>query len=310
MNAAWVAGSVRSVALARRRLDRDGVREIAASSSSSAAIASVARSSYGHDVRAEFDLADAEHAVAATVLWNARVLAGWLPAAGVTQLRLLAGWFEVANVDTHMDTLDTVSPATPAPMFQLGHLATAWPHLATTGSIADLRAALAASAWGDPGAGTSRDISLFMRLSWADRVASGVPLARPWAAGAAALVVARERFAAGRALPAAAAARARRLLGASHAGTTTLDDFTRSLPAESRWSLSGLTEPTDLWRAEARWWGRLHRDGATLLRRSGVGPHRPLGAAALLAADAWQTAVALQIAGHGGGGREVLDEGA
>jgi hypothetical protein len=310
MSAAWVAGSVRSVALARRRLGLDGVRAIAASSSSSAAIAMAARSPYERDVRADFDLADAEHGVAATVLWNARVLAGWLPATGVTHLRLLAGWFEIANVDLHMATFDAPQPAFPTPMFQLGQLTTAWPHLATTDSTAGLRAALAACAWGDPGPGTPRDISVFMRLSWADRVASGIALARPWAAGAAALLVARERFVAGRTLPAPAAARMARLLGQGRGDATTLDDFGRSLPSEARWAVSGLADPADLWRAEARWWRRVRRDGEKLLRRSGVGAHRPLGAAALLAADAWQTRVAMQIAAHGGAGREVLDESA
>jgi hypothetical protein len=270
----------------------------------------VARSPYQHDVRADFDLTDAEHGVAATVLWNARVLAGWLPPAGVTQLRLLAGWFEIANVDIQLVTFDAASAAVSTPIFQLGQLATAWPHLATTESTTDLRAALAASAWGDPGPVSARDIALFMRLSWADRVASGIARVRPWAAGAAALLVARERFLAGRPLPASAAARTSRLLGEGYGAATTLDDFGRSLPSEARWALFGLADPADLWRAEARWWSRVRRDGVTLLRRSGVGAHRSLGAVALLAADAWQTRAALQIAAHGGAGREVVDESA
>jgi hypothetical protein len=309
MTAAWVAGSVRSVAVARRRLGMDAIRAVALSPSASAAVPLVARPPYDHDVRTDSDLADAEHGVAAAMLWNIRVLAGWLPAAGVTQLRLLAGWFEIANVDTHMAELDPAKTNASAPRFHLGQLATAWPHLAATSSMADLRAALAASAWGDPGAGTAREISLFMRLSWAERVASGIGSARPWAAGATALLVARERFVARHTLPAAATVAAERLLGAAQANAATLVDFAQVLPAEAGWALSRVTDPSELWRAEARWWDRLRRDGTALLRRGGFGAHRPLGAAALLAADAWQTSAALEIAGHGGAGREVLDEG-
>ena len=49
--------------------------------------------------RAGQTLAATQHAVAATLLWDLRVLAGWLPRDGVDLLRALACWFEIANVD-------------------------------------------------------------------------------------------------------------------------------------------------------------------------------------------------------------------
>ena len=39
-------------------------------------------------------LAQAQQAVAATLLWDLRAPAGWLPRDGVDWLRVLAGWFE------------------------------------------------------------------------------------------------------------------------------------------------------------------------------------------------------------------------
>jgi class I fructose-bisphosphate aldolase len=48
-------------------------------------------------VRLEADLAAAQHGVADALLWNLRVLADWLPGAGVRTLRTFAGSFEIAN---------------------------------------------------------------------------------------------------------------------------------------------------------------------------------------------------------------------
>ena len=95
---------------------------------------------------------------------------------------------------------------------RLGALATAWPRLAGTTSPAELRAALAASAWGDPGGSTPRDIQLGLRLSWAVRLAAVAP-AVPWAAGAVALLAAGSRFATGQPF-----ATGERLPGESSAG--------------------------------------------------------------------------------------------
>ena len=76
MSSSWVAGVVRAKALARRRLGAAGARAVATSPGLSAALAALVSSSYGHDVRPGQSLGAAQHAVAASLLWNMRVLAG------------------------------------------------------------------------------------------------------------------------------------------------------------------------------------------------------------------------------------------
>lgn len=61
-------------------------------------------------------------------------------------LRILAGGFEIANVDEHVRGLHGESTEPP---FRLGALAAAWSRLARAPSLAELRAVLSASIWGD-----------------------------------------------------------------------------------------------------------------------------------------------------------------
>lgn len=307
MTAGWVAGSVRAAAMARRRMGVTAARELAACPSLTDAVEIVARSPYGREVRPDDRLAAAERGVAAMTLWNLRVLAGWLPAEGAEMIRLLAAWFEIANIDEHVYGFTADPRAAGVPPFRLGSLATAWPRLSTTTSPAELRAVLAASAWGDPGGDSARTIALWLRVSWAARVFADVIPAQPWAAGAVALLVARERFAARRPVTGAAPEVISRLLGTGWAGTTSLPDFAGRLPSPARWALDGVTNTADLWLAEARWWKRLRRDGTTLVVRPAYGRQRPLGAVAVLAADAWLVRAALEIAARGGAHREVWD---
>jgi hypothetical protein len=302
MSAGWVAGGVRAQAMARRRLGVAAARELAAAPVRSA-ITILAASPYGRRVRVGDTATAASRGVADTLLWNMRVLAGWVPVDGASTLRLLAGWFEIANVDEHLRAL---SGRSADPPFSLGTLATAWPRLRAASSHDELRAALAASAWGDPGGAAERAIALGMRLAWADRVAARVRPARAWAMGAAALVVARERFALGGQLPEGAAATAARLLGPRPAAAGTLDAFVAALPGPARWALADLVDPTDLWAAEARWWRRLAGDGARLMAGSRLGPDRLVGVVAMLAADAAAVRGALELAARGRG-PEVFD---
>jgi hypothetical protein len=305
MSAGWVAGSVRAQAMARRRLGCAAARTLAASESLAAATESLARSPYGRYLpHGAPTLAVATRAVAETLVWNLRVLAGWLPAAGAEMLRVLAGWFEIANVDEHMRALagDTAEPP-----FRLGTLTTVWPLLHATGSPEELRAALAASPWRDPGGSSPRDIQLGMRLVWAERVGARVESARTWAYGASALLVARERAARDRPLPEGAAAAASRMLGAGAVSATSLGDLTTAVPARARWALAGVVDVSDLWLGEAAWWRRVRTDAAALVAGGGFGPGRVVGAAALLAADAWLVRGALELAARPGTGVEVFD---
>jgi hypothetical protein len=291
MTAAWVAGTTRARSLARRRAGLGAARRAASSRTLEEALAALGSTPYRHDLRAGQSLGEAQHAVLAMLLWHVRVLAGWLPGTGTAALRALSGWFEIANLDALLFG---------GPFFDLGAMSTAWPRLR---NAPDLRRALAASPWRDPGAGDTRGIRLGMRIRWARRVAAVSPDARPWAAGALALLVARERFADERPLPEPSAD----LLGRDAAGADDLTEFGRRLPADAAWALYGTETPGDLWVAETRWWARLERDGHALLAdaRLDLGP--VLGAVAVLAADARRVRAALELASRGGQPLEVFD---
>ncbi len=309
MSAGWVAGSVRAKALVRRRLGAGAARRLAASGSLGDALRILAATPYGAGIRPGQPLAAAQHEVAGTLLWDLRVLAGWLPRDGVGLLRTLAAWFELANVD---ELLQAIAGRPAEAEFQLGALATAWPRLRQAVNHDDLRAALAASAWRDPGGQTDQAVRLGMRARWAARVAELGDPARTWAAGAAALLVAGERFtaAAGRTAAAdpAVIGGALRLLGPRAAQAATLGDLAGSVPSRARWVFTGITSPAGLWRAEAAVMSRVEQDGLRLLRASGPGREAVLGAVAVMACDAWRIRAALGLAARGGTPLEAYDE--
>ena len=297
MAAGWVAGSVRARALARRRLGRAGARALATSGSLPTAVEALAASPYGRDVRAGSSLADAQRAVGATLLWHLRVLAGWQPADGSQAVRALAGWFEIANVD---DLLRALSGAGRPEPYRLGRLAVAWSRLVGATSTEQVHRVLTASAWGDPGGETPWQVGLGMRCAWAERVAEVSETTRRWAAGGAALLLARERFGSGRTLPERAVAPAVRLLGSGVLAAASIPEAAARLPATARDALAGVTGPEHLWEAEARWWTRVERDGFAMLRGPRFGLDAPVGTVAVLAADAWRVAAALELAARGG----------
>lgn len=297
MSAGWVAASVRARTLAQRRLGAAATRALAGSSSVAEAVELLADSPYGHDVRPRQSLAQAQHAVGATLLWHMRVLAGWVPRGDSRVLRILAGGFELANVD---ERLREVGGASAEPAYHLGGLATAWANLAGATSAADMRERLARSAWGDPGSDTADGVRLGMRLSWAVRTAGQVPGARPWAAGAAALAAARALLVEGVRVPAGTALVGMPLLGAGWHEARGLAELRAVLPPEARWALGRVEDPDQLWRAESAWWGRLSGDGFALLRRPVTTAEPVLGSLAVLACDAWRVRAALEVADRGG----------
>jgi hypothetical protein len=304
MSGAWVAGDARARALLNRRVGVAGARELAACPTLTDALTRLAAGSYGRDVHAGHSLEQAQHAVRATLLWHTRVLVGWQPRDGARLVRLLAGWFEVANVSEHAHTLAGHAAAEP---YRMGTMATVWPRLATTTSLAGLRAALTASPWGDPGGETSQAIANGMQLSWAVRVCAVAPELTAWAAGAVALLVARERFLAGQRFTEPFLTRATTLLGSAAPAATSLHDLVTRLPAAAAWALAGGDDPDRLWQAETRWWTRVERDAFEMLRRPGFGSAPVVGAVAVLAADAWRVGAALEIAARGGRPMEAFD---
>ncbi len=93
----------------------------------------LADSPYGKNVVVGQSLAETEHAVAAMPLWHMRVLAGWQPRAGspsdpLARRRLRGG--------QHRRPCPAVGGRRREPSFTLGALATAWPRLGETSSLA------------------------------------------------------------------------------------------------------------------------------------------------------------------------------
>lgn len=304
MTARWVAGAVRSKAIAQRRLGAAGARDLAASPSLQAALQTLAAAPYRRDVHVDQTLGQAQHAVRATLLWHLRVLAGWQPRSGVETLRVLAGWYEIANVDEHLADL-AGRPAEPP--YHLGTLASAWPRLRTTTSLRALREELSTSAWGDPGGDTPYAIGLGMRWRWAERVAA-VDGAREWAAAGAALLLARQRFADRLPLPDDLVPTVDGLLGPDAREARGLPELAERLRLGAAWVLAGVDRVEDLWRAQSAWWHRVEDDALAALRRPQLDGRLLLAAVAVLAVDAWRTCAALEVAARGGSPLEVFDD--
>lgn len=310
MTAGWVAGVVRARDLARRCPGPGGAREIAAAVSLDDALGRLAATPYRRYTRSAVGLPEVQRAVMATLLWHLRVLAGWLPPGGAGLLRPLAAGFEIANVASRLAARDGPGADHEVPAlapYRLGALETAWRALERTATPAQLRAALRASPWGDPGAETPWALVTGMRMAAARRTSAEVRPARRWAQGRAALLVARERFVHVRRLPGPVRRDAAELLGPRAVDAASFRDFRERLPATARWVLADVEEPGELWRAEARWWRVLHQEGTALLRDGGYGPRAVVGAVAVLSADAWRVRAALESAVRGGRPREAFD---
>ena len=306
MSAGWVAGSVRARALARCRMGPEAARELASCRSLHDALQVLAATPYGANIQPGQPLAAAQREIAGAVLWDLRVLAGWLPRDGVRLLRVLGAWFEVANVD---ELLQTIAGRPADAEFELGALATAWPRLRHAASNAELRTALTASAWHDPGGQTLRAVRLGMRVRWAVRAAALGDPVRVWAAGAAALLAAGELFAAGQPVDdRTVMSGAVSLLGPAAPRAVVLAELASALPPRARWVIDGITTPDDLWRAEKTWLARVEQDGLRLLRTSSLDSGVVLGAVAVMACDAWRIRAALEIAARGGDSPEARYE--
>lgn len=313
MKAGWAAGGVRARAMAQRRCGAGAARSLASCDSLSEAVDRLSSTPYGHQVRSGMTLGEAQHAVTATTLWHYRVLSGWVPTEGVQLLRVMAAGFEIANVDRLLDSYATASdqveseraPLDLGPTYQLGALATAWPRLEQIRSAAALRATLARSPWGDPGQDSPWAVRMGMRLAWAHRAVALLPTR--WVLGATALLVARERFAAGHELSGAARGMAESLLGVSAISAVSLPELVTALPGDAGWALAAVTSPSGLWLAEAGWWKQVERDAFHDLRTGLLQAPTLVGAAAVLAVDAWRVRAALEVAARGGTAREVFD---
>jgi hypothetical protein len=299
MSAGWVAAGVRARAMARRRLGLAAVRRLAAAPSLDVARSQLAGTAYAAVASAPSELAAAQRAVAASTLWQLRVLAGWLPASGTTLARVAAAAFERENLVEHLRRL-TGAAEVPLP-FELGSLTTAWNRVRVTTTADAAIEEIAASPWGIVTPGDLTVVRDELTAAWLGRVAAVAPVARPWAQAAAVLLVARCQVLEGRPLAAAAASRLDGLLGPDWPTAHSLDELRAALDPAARSAVVGVTGPDRLWPAEAGLWSRLADGGARLLRRPGAGPEHVTGALAVLAADALRVSAALAAAAAGGG---------
>ena len=120
--------------------------------------------------------------------------------------------------------------------------------------------------------------------------------------------MAREVLGERRGLPSPARLWASRVIGTAALPAPTVAELRASAPADARWVLAGLTQASELWKAEARWWARVGREASSLSRKATPGVKTLIGAVALMARDAWQVRFALELADLGGRPLEILDE--
>ncbi|HXZ62863.1 MAG TPA: hypothetical protein VEG62_08985 [Acidimicrobiales bacterium] len=306
MTAGWTAAGVRGRGLLRRRLGHSGALALASEPSLESALSALLDTPYSREIRPGQDLGGAQHAVSATALWHMRILAGWGSPVVAGPLRLLGSGYEIPNVTGHLLGLSG-HPVRPA--YTLGALATAWPAVQRARTAAEVRAALRDSAWGDPGSEELPSIRLALQLSWACRVADGVPPAVDWATSGAALAVARALASGAQGSLGPTAVRdASRVLGQRWRRADSPEDLARHVPRAAAQTLEGVASADQLWRAEVRWWAEVEATAARLAVHPRPDSSAAVGAAALLAVDAWRVRAALTVAARGGGElAEVLD---
>lgn len=301
MNTGWVAPATRGKGLLRRRLGHDAALAVAVLPSLSAALEQLESSPYGRALQPGMSLPEAQRAVSATALWHLRILAGWAPPFGTESLRAIDGRFEIANISGQLAFIAGLAAQPPPAPFELGTLATAWPAVARSAAVSDVRSALRMSPWGDPGSDDPAAIRVALELAWARRLtdsALGVAdLSGAWAA----LVVARAMAAgAAESISPTAARDATRVLGPRWSGSDSLEDLRLRLPRAAAETLNGISDPEELWRAEFRWWSRVEATGASLVARPRPSASTAVGVSAQLTADAWRVRAALSAAAHGG----------
>ncbi|MGZ4334324.1 MAG: hypothetical protein ACXVZL_05995 [Gaiellaceae bacterium] len=290
MSGRWIAGSVRAQLLvSERTAGADAAAAVAAAPTFADGLALVAQTPYRRGVRPDLTVQETQRAIAATALLNLRILAGWLPGEALPLLRAVAAWFELCNLEERAAYLAGASA--PAP-FELGSLGTAWPRAASAQTLEELRFAVAPSAWGDPDGATPTEFGLGLRFAWAHRVSREAPEAQHWAAGAAALLLARELFLQGTPVELLRLPRLD-VLGSRWPSAGTYADLVGALPAVASWVLAGSKSPDDLWRAEGRWWQAVALGGRALLSGSTAGRRKVVGAAAVLGADAHRLTAAI-----------------
>lgn len=305
MSAGWVAATVRAKAMARRRLGAGASRRLASAPGLADALAQLDGTAYARAATPGTSLPEAERLITAAELWQLRVLAGWMPRSAVGLARALGARYELVNIEAHARAM--AAPGRRSTYHELGSLALSWPRIAATRSAAELRAALAASPWGDPGDGPPETLHDILLLRWLRMIVAEAPQAVGWVSGAAVLVAAKQLLVATRGPAEALVRAAAPLIGSDWVRTRSVPDLRAAVPVPGRWVLDGAGSAAELWRAEAGLAARVESDGFRLLRQGTPGVDPVLGAVAVLAADGWRVRVALGDASYGAGPGEVLD---
>ena len=177
-------------------------------------------------------------------------------------------------------------------------------------ALADLRAALAATVWGDPGGDDPAAIRLGLRLGWARRVIGAVEEAAGWAAGAVALLLARELAPRRASRERAARSRAAGESGPTGPARRASLRCGRSLPPTPRGRWRGSTSPRSCGAPRPRGGAPVEVE-AEHLAQAHLGRPAVIGAVTLLGVDGRRTAAALEVAARGGdlGALEVFERG-
>jgi hypothetical protein len=294
--------------MAKRRVGAGASRELAARPTLDGALSLLAESSYAERLAGKSDLGAAERAIHETVLWQLRVLAGWLPASGTALARGAAGAFEIENIMALANQLAGGEKA-PEP-YHLGALATAWLRVQSARSNEELATMLSATAWGEVGAAGMGALRDALTVTWMRRLAAVAPAARPWYGAVCVLMAARILAVDSVASPEMVRRLLQPVIGRSWESTKSIAEFTSALPPSLRTAVRDIASPEELWRAEARVHATVERDGFQLLRGPMPGPDVVLGAIAVLFTDGWRVRAALTAAAAGAGSSEVLDEAA
>lgn len=302
MSVAWVAASVRARAIARRRLGLVAIARLRQAGSLPAARARLADTAYARAATCP-DLASAQRAVAASVLWEIRILAGWMPSGGTPIARAVVAAFERENCHDHLRRVTARSPGLAASVpepFDLGSLATAWHRVRSTTTAGELGAELAASPWGEVPVEDPAALRDALAAAWLRRAADDIPGVEPLAVSAAVLLVARTLLLEGRLPGDRACTDLNALLGSRWSTAGSIEDLRGALDRPARQVLAGVAAPDQLWRAEVALWQAVADTGARLLRDPLPGPHAVVGAITQLAADAFWVRGALAVSAVGG----------
>lgn len=296
MTVGWVASSTRGRALVSRVVGSAGAVAIARADWPTA-VELLGAGVAGRRLPPVPSRADARWAAIDATAWELRVLSGWLPPGQGSLVRLFGAPLEIAAIERHLAALR--GGAASGPPVQLGALSVALPRVRASTTPEQIRQVLSTSVWGDPGGSDAVSMALGLRLGLARRAARWGTILGPWARGAAAVIVARERFSFGRPLPPTAERVAGLLLGRRWRGVTTVADFVDALPETASWPLVGIDDPVDLWRAEGAVVRRIGDDAESVVAAGRPTRATVIGVMALLLVDLWRTLAAIELAGRG-----------